>query len=562
MAGTILTPVAIWRGFKIDTIPTATVIDNKQSGEITYTQLKIKGRKVREEFVEISALLSRTGEDSKSSAILLLRDFESCSDETLQEELTKKGFTVLSVDVAGKVDGKNFYTYYPEEISYANYENVKDKLFEVEGDANQTCWHEWAAVLHYALEYLKNLKGIKNVGALGLGDVATALWQVAGTCDKLSCACFAINAGWVGYRGLYKFAGTVEPQFSDNMYKFIAGIDAQSYATHVNCPILVLVPTNNNKYDMDRAYDTISRIDESHFSAVHYSVGYRDRVSGEAYNNCVLFFENFLKPRGKKKLYSDLEIKAEIVDGKIVVEVVGEKDDLKDLAVYCAEEISRPSLRAWHRVTNYEKQDDKYVFTYTPYPQSGQVIIFAQATYKSGFSIGSNVISKKFAENEICLKYKSNVIYTSRELGSESVFTAENQAEENADHINLCDKKRVLIKKGPLGIEGVTCEWGLLTFKINASKDMPKEEAILMFDVYSKHPSEFKVKLIADFFGEHKEYFATVKLLGGEVWHNVKLQRNKFKTEQGMNLKSYDKIEALAFENGNGEFLINNALWV
>ena len=59
MAGTILTPVAIWRGFEIDTIPTATVIDTKQSGDITYTQLKIKGRKVREEFVEISALLSK-----------------------------------------------------------------------------------------------------------------------------------------------------------------------------------------------------------------------------------------------------------------------------------------------------------------------------------------------------------------------------------------------------------------------------------------------------------------------------------------------------------------------
>ena len=48
----------------------------------------------------------------------------------------------------------------------------------------------------------------------------------------------------------------------------------------------------------------------------------------------------------------------------------------------------------------------------------------------------------------------------------------------------------------------------------------------------------------------------------GDVWHNVKITRNKFKTAEGMPLKNYDKINAIAFVGEDCEFLINNALWV
>ena len=46
------------------------------------------------------------------------------------------------------------------------------------------------------------------------------------------------------------------------------------------------------------------------------------------------------------------------------------------------------------------------------------------------------------------------------------------------------------------------------------------------------------------------------------MWHNVKLTRNKFKTVEGMPLKNYDKINAVAFNAEDGEYLINNVLWV
>ena len=50
-------------------------------------------------------------------------------------------------------------------------------------------------------------------------------------------------------------------------------------------------------------------------------------------------------------------------------------------------------------------------------------------------------------------------------------------------------------------------------------------------------------------------------MVGGDVWQNVRIEQNKFKTPEGMILKSYEKIEAIEFDF-DGECVINNVLWV
>jgi len=563
MSGTILTPGAIWRRFEIPSTPKVTAIDKKKSGSVSYTTIEIEGRKVKGDIVRIHGVFAKGKFSTPAPAILLLRDFESGFDERIQEDLAKKGYIVLAIDIAGKTEDKEFYTRYPEAISYANYQNVKDSLYKIEGDVKDTCWYEWTAVLKYALALLKSREEITTVGCFGIGEAATVAWQLAGTTESLDCACFALNAGWNGYRGIYKFSGSVEPQFSDNMYKFIAGVEPQAYAMHVKCPVLMLTATNSNYYDCDRAYDTVSRIAEAEYRAVHYSVGYRDRVSGEAYQDAVMFFDRFLKTDSYKfNLPKETDIKCDLSDGKILIEVEPDENELKELAVFVSEETVEPCLRAWKKHTEYKKSENgKHLFSYTPYQESGLVTVFAQATYKSGFVMGSNIVSKRF-NKEIGFAHKENILYSSRLVGADSLFTAENQAIDNPNHVNIEEKRRVHVKKGPMGIEGVYCEWGLMTFKMNAVKDKPGQDAMLMFDVYAEKDTSFTVKLIADYFGAHTEYLSTVSLKGREVWHNVKITRNRFKTVEGMPLRNYDKVNAVAFNAEDGEYLINNALWV
>jgi hypothetical protein len=563
MAGTILTPTSIWNGFEIESDLSAEIISEKKSGDLILSKIRISGRPVKDGSVSIYATLAKNIQQAVAPAILFVQEFNSDADESLIKDLAKHGYTVLSVDLAGKTEGKENYTEYPQSLSYANYALIKDDVYHIEHSVTQSCWYEWGCVLRYALAYLKKDPSITKVGGVGVAEAATVLWEVAGTDASLDCAVFMLNAGWVGYRGINKFDGTVEPQFSDDMYKFIAGVEPQAYAMHVKCPTLMLSATNSSLYDCDRAYDTISRIDKDVYKAIHYSVGYRERVSGEAYRTTLIFLENFLmKAQSNCSLPFDIDLRCDVVDGKLNITVDLDDKDLSSISVYMSEQIATPALRCWHKISSSKKTDEGYVFEYLPYYLSGAVNLFAQAEYKNGTVIGSKIINKKFTENEIGPTYKSNVVYTSRELDNESVLAAAGQDQVNHAHINFADKKRVITKKGPMGIVGAYSEWGIMTFKINAEKDRPKEGAMLMVDVYCKNGGELLVKLVADYFGTKTEFIARSKIPAGNVWHNFQMETSKFKTAEGMGLKSYAKIQAMEFLVDGEDYLINNILWV
>ena len=566
MAGVILTPITLWNDFKIDVIPTASEFNSKVEGELTITDFYIQGRSVAEDAVQIYCKQIKKSTFKKGAAVLLIKDFDEKEDDKLAIDLATRGYAVYQVDIGGATEGKEKYTEYPARISHANYQNVKDGLTTVKGEVRQTCWYEWCVVIKYVLKYLTSQEGITSIGGLGVGKAATALWMVAGSDESLSCVAFMLNAGWSGYRGIYKFAGKVEPQFSDNMYKFIAGIDAQSYAMHVKCPALVLSALNSNQYDCDRAADTIARMEKSPFNAVNYCVQSREKIDACGYQDLTLFFEKFLakKQAERNNLPDDIEVKCDLVDGKIKVEVSLTAKNLKNLSVFVSEEITNPALRCWHKVVEGNKINaNTYEFTYCPKAEAEVVCAFAQAEYKNGFTISSNIVAKRFTSDQVddtCSL--NNLIYSSRIEGMESIFCTSNEKDQNNLVVDCFGEREIEVNKGPMQMEGVYSKGGLLTFKTAAKTQRPKDDAMLMFDYYSKESSVLTVKMIANYLGDKIEYLAVFNCRGGDVWHNVKLERNKFKTIEGMVLKSYEKIEAIAFESNGEEWLINNALWV
>ena len=522
----------------------------------------IDGQKTKNGQVKIYGVIARGVDTGVAPAVLVLSDFSRPFDEKTAIDLAKRGFVALAIDLVGKADGVKNFTEYPDDIEYANYHTIKDKIDFIENDVTGTCWYEWTVVARYALAFFKNMIGIVSVGGLGLGDASTVLWQVAGTDNGLDCAVFVLDSGWRGYRGLGKFDGGFEPQFSDERYKFIAGIEPEAYASHVQCPVLMLASTNSNVYDCDRAYDTVSRIDDGVYRAVHYSSGCIDSVNTEAYENALMFFRSYLKKDKKVYLPEELEVKGDILDGKLVATVAPDIKDVEEVSLYVSEGMSEPALRCWNKISKPISVDKGvYSFEYSPYQESGITVFYAVAKYKSGFSICSPIQAKRFKENEVGFSYKSKIIYSSRVEDAESAFFASKCRNTASDRILLKGEGEVRVKKGPMGIEGVCSECGIMTFKMTTAKDKPVENAMLMFDIYAKEDTEYTVSLITDYFGERTVYYATGSIRGGDIWHNVQINRSKFKTAEGRPLKDYDKVQALGFETEK-EGLINNALWV
>ena len=401
MAGTILTVNAIWNKFSVPDTVGAEVVAEKKVGGVLLSNVIIEGRRVKDGTVEIYGILAKGIQSSIGPAILLVNEFDYAIDETLLIDLAKQGYTVLAIDLAGKREDSDRYTVYPENLSYAEYSNAKDNLLKIKSDVISTCWYEWTAATKYALKYLKSLPSVTKVGGLGIGKAATAVWHIVGTEDGLDCAVFVRNAGWAGYHGIEKFGGMVEPQFSDELYKYIAGIEPQTYAMQAKCPVLLLSATNDNDNDVDRAFDTVSRINENLYTAVNYSVGYTDRVSLEGYKNAVIFYNRFLFEGNTEKLPCQSDIKLDVFDGKAVIEVSPVLENLKSVAVFVAEEITSASRRSWQKITEGEKVGDVYKFNFNPYQESGIIMAFAVSTYKNGFSIGTNIVAKKFKETDV-----------------------------------------------------------------------------------------------------------------------------------------------------------------
>lgn len=569
MSGNFLTPTALFNDFKKSGEVKAEIISDSTRKGVSITHLRITGDKTADGEVAIYAVLTRKAQLTLAPAVVIVQDFNDGTDITLANKFVERGYSALTIDLAGatennlkkQIDGVDKpYTVYPESLNYAVFDEIAENKAEIEDNARNTCWYVWARVIRYAVEYLKSNSLITKVGVLGVGRAATPLWQTLSVDCGISCAVIVGNAGWKGYRGINKFDGTPEPQFSDDALKYIAGIEPQAYAAHVKCPLMLLAPTNSPDFDIDRAYDTVSRISANIYTAVDYSVGGRKVVNADCFNGAFVFLDAFLF-KDESKLADEVSVKAFAENGEIIAEVAPDTAGLKSLAVYFAEEEFEPTLRSWNKETKIvSEKDGVYTFRYKPYGETGSLTFFARAEYENGLNLCSVVGCKKFGGEDFFAIHRHRVLYSSRSVSGTNGFYPAKESDAAPHGIDFKETSAVQVKNGPMDIAGLYCAEGALTFKVNMLKYKPERGAMLMLDVLVKGGGDFFVKAVVDYYGNKTEYVAKIYIFG-DLWQNVQLEINNFKTAEGMGLKTYDSVQALEFYSEK-EFLINNLLWV
>ncbi len=560
MSNELFTPITLWEDFFLEHPPLIEPIGEFVNGDVVLSRFYIKGRTLDDGEVKIYAVLARNKQKTKMPAVFVVQDFKDAADETFITYLAERGYTALTFDYAGDSGINGNHSVYPASLSGINYKNCFNSLNTVEGDAKSTPWYEWGVTTRYAFDYLKSLDYVTKIGAVGIGDASTLLWHLSATDEKLDCAVFALNAGWKAYRGMNKFKSGEIPDFSTEQLKYLACIEPQSYASHVKCPSLLLVATNSNRFDFDRAYDTLTRIDGNVYSSVDYSVDSRESINSDGVKTMEIFLSRYLK-NGRDELPKQTDIEGEMLDGVLKVTVKPDLLNLEKVNLYVAEQSENPALRCWNVLSDGKINEDGTVsFSYEPYKQSSQVMFFARSTYKSGFGVGSCVLNRKFKFEDVKNSYKTNVVYSSRKQNGTALFTSARENKAKPSGLNIGEDNQVRLKKGPMGIDGVCCFGGLLTFSLGIEKFKPKNDALLMCDVFAPNDTVLTVKLIAGFTEQKVEYIAVKSVKGANAWHNLKLDISDFKTQEGMGLKSFDKINAL-YLDAEGEYLINNVIW-
>ncbi len=553
-----LTPVSLWKNFNCDEPLQASKIGEMRYDSIVYGEYYFSGRTTKSGRVRIYGLYVTPNDSKKHSAILYIPEItEKVSYEQINE-YAKLGYCVLAVDLYGKRGGgEENFTSYPEDVSYANYENRGRHLDYVDTDATETSVYEWVAVCKYALKFLRSMEDVDRIGVVGVKEGANLAWQIAATENDLSLAVMMFGAGWSAYRGIHKYSDK-DIVMDDERRKFIAAVDAHAYAQYVKCPILYLTATNSDSFDFDRANDTLARINPE----TEYSFSFAPNFNSYLDEHCKKDIEVFLSKYfndSVKSLAKAPKLVAEQSNSYISFDLYfDEPERVEECKVFLNEGVLDPSVRNWVtcQVADSSKEGEGEVkFDYVISGNPEQIFALAVVKYKDGTSVCSKLMRKKTGG---ILPKRANLIYSGKS-GIDGITFYDKNSQESGIFVNLSDCIQMV--KGADGISGVYSRFGLVSYKFGEPACRMDENSIIKLDVYNDEYCNLKITMVSKSGEDRREFYYTKELDAGNIWKNIVISINEFKTPEGMGIRNFDEIFALRIYS-ESKYAINNILLI
>lgn len=521
---------------------------------IVWENVRFSGRETGSGRVSVSCVFAHREDEFCEAALLFLPEAGKKEDKILMEKFVKMGFSVLSVDYCGT--GTIVGTRYPSAVSYANFGQADDSC-SLEEDAAGTCYYEWGCTARYAVKFLKETCPGKRIGVFGTGYGGDVAWYLASMEGEIDCAAVAHSVGWRAYRKAFRYGAHPDPAFEEGNYRYLAGIDVQSYAQYIKCPVLMMTSTNNPNCDCDRAGDTLARIDGNLHPSLYLSVNSEYYLDNRALKDLELFFRSLY--RKESALHGAAEIVAESEEDALRVRVLPEKGDkISRVVLYSAFNEVNPALRCWAPSGAMEERDGAYETLFSSDARGKIVFFFAEIEYADGFLLSTKVIAKNWTESRSC----ANRLLYNNKCSPDLFIPFYQTGILYGDTFLSQSGNAVCVKNGPMEIAGIYGEGGLKTYKINEIKEQLTENSLLLMDLYAPEKSLLSVEVVCDAdTGGETHYFSEAKVPGGETWHSLKFYLSKFKTEEGRLLKTPDRINLLIL-HVDGDFLVNNVLWL
>ncbi len=554
----ILTPITLWKDFGDELITETASREERCEDGIKYEYVNFYGRKTGKGRVLIYGVLAVSCENPSKDCLLLLQDSATDINEKTLAYFVDKGYSVLCVDYAGRRDGCEKFTVYPEDVAYANLANCRYNKNHVQETAKETCWYEWTAVGAYARLYLSDRFATENIGLIGIGDGGEIAWKLAYVA-AFSCA-IAVNAcGWKAYRRISKFNGG-DPNFDDSDYKFVAGLDSQSYAPYVKCPMMLLCSTGDENFNYDRAYDTFSRINPKFAvsSSIAYSFNCGARVDLRCGKDMFMFLDSNVK---KRYVFMPKPVDVNIYMDEEQNLLASVKCDRSGIVEKCGAFISEDdfdfSTRNWSAAPMADRSDPyECNYALNVYEKSESVFVIGYAVYSSGFTVWSKVAYKKIGGRFRNSRAKSKIIYASS-YGPES-FSPDTCSGNAIGGVFFDDVETIPQIINMCGLDGVYSDCGLKSTRITSPQFSPDAESMFKLDICSEEDTEVTVKFTNKY--SQEEYAYTVAIIGG-VWQSLIVNAKSLKNKSGTPLTDFTECDSLSV-NAAVKFALNNLMWL
>ena len=565
----IVSAISLWKKFNMDTPLSPSEWDIDEQGDIRRSSVSFSGHESTDGSVRIYGRFLRSKSAGVKPTILLLPDAGRSVDEELMQYFTDKGYAVLMIDYSGKMEKGGTtkgYTVYPPSLEYGNYLSARGLNDMGELLAEETTWFEWLYVARFAVKYLQSREDVGNIGVVGVRTGGALAWQLMLSSD-VKCAVPVNAVGWRSFSSVAKFSDDVAHNLSDDTHRYIAAVEAQSYAPSIKNPVLMLCSLHDSSFDCDRAYDTYSRIGNRDGNAIVYSGDSGACIGQEGLHDLDLFLEKNLKGR---QIYipETLNITAkETPDGLEVCVEFDEEGLLDEAGIYYAEADVRTkcAYRDWRKVcqvSGKEVKNHKLQYTVKKFAGATAGFVYAYAKYFNGFYVVSKISGKRYAKSD-ANAVKGRMLFAGNE---NDCFGVADYKEYSIGGIFLEREAVPKMVKGYGGIQGVFSVGGIKTYKISSPMYVAEENALLAFDVYFDKDDTLYVSVeVGEMSRESERFICAVDIKGGGKWKRTVLKASDFKGEDcSKPLQNFLEGRALVFdcEREDTRFAVRNILWL
>lgn len=537
MAIKFLTPVQLWQDFDPKSAPLDISIEyNTQADGLLVKGVYFTALADGEESVRAFAEIKSSVASPKKAILCVMNagDQEALADGF--DELLKRGFAVMTLDVSGIPDEGGRAVRYSDGYAYASFAAGTPDRFLASPSAKDSPVYLWARIARRAITMLEYFYPKAKTAVMGAKTAADIAWQVASSDHRV--------AALVALLGDYSEPPANEED-SSNADSYTMSISAKSAARLVKCPCLIVTSSNAHGGDVEKVNEVAGQIRDGLSFALLITPRQNAQIDASDLLSTYKWLDRAIKgdPSPELKLLSHSE------EDKLCFRLTSEVVKAQSATLYASYNDQLPEYRHWHEYPMKKHEDGSFSAEMPVWEGDREIYAYATVTVSGGVSYSSKA---------------TDTLVTSSTPYPTSQFLLDTESDhgffsDNSEETFLTYKEDFSIASCPNGVPGFYGK-GALRTNILSEKGRYEPAAALHISAYAKESCEVRVILLKEEEEGLVPYTATASLEGGE-WTRLSLETDDFKTAELIPMKDWDNLCGIILPDTDDKYY-NNFLWM
>ena len=452
------------------------------------------------------------------------------------DELLKKGFALMTLDVSGIPDENGRATRYTDGYSYASFAAGVPDRFLASPSAKDSPVFLWAKIARRAISLLEYFYPKSKPAVMGARTAADVAWQVAASDNRV--------AALVALLGDYSDPPVTEED-SSNADSYTMSISAKSAARLVKCPCLIATASNVHGGDVEKINEVAGQISEG----IPFALVVSPRLNAQIDASDLLSTYRWLDRTMKGDPSPIPKLTSRLADDRLYFTLTSDVVKAQSATLYVTYNDAIPQYRHWHEIPMKKHEDGSFTADIPIWDGDREVFSYATMAVSGGISYASKALGTLVTS---LTPYHTSQFLLDTE--SDHGFYA-----DNSEKTFLSFKEDFAVAESPDGVPGF-CGKGKLRTNILSERGRYEPAAALHLSVYSEAESEVRVILLKEEENAVTEYMATAFVAAGE-WTRLSFDIDDFKTSELIPMKDWEGLLGIILPDTDHKYY-NNFLWM